>query len=96
MAYSSYSVRLTWPFIVLSAGVAVAVHAQTTNSITPAAPPTFSSALAGYQPYTDEKIASWKQANDNTARIGGWRAYAREAAEPTPATSTTKPSKSQP
>lgn len=96
MAYSSYSVRLTWPFIVLSAGVAAAVHAQTATGTTAAAPPAFSSALAGYQPYTDEKIVSWKQANDNTARIGGWRAYAREAAEPTPATSTTKPSKSQP
>lgn len=24
----------------------------------------------------------WKQANDQVQRIGGWRAYAREAAEP--------------
>lgn len=39
----------------------------------------FQSALEGYQPYTDEKIAPWKEANDSVGRIGGWRAYAREA-----------------
>ncbi len=32
---------------------------------------------AGDEPRTD-----WKQANDTVARIGGWRAYAREAAAP--------------
>jgi|JI7StandDraft_1071085.scaffolds.fasta_scaffold476096_2 hypothetical protein len=31
---------------------------------------------------TDEPRADWKQANELTARIGGWRAYAREAAAP--------------
>ena len=25
---------------------------------------------------------AWKDANDNAARIGGWRAYAREAQAP--------------
>ena len=61
----------------------------------PATPPTpqpfaFQSALQDYQPYTDNKIVSWKDANDTTARIGGWRAYAKEASAPlttpTPAT----------
>jgi hypothetical protein len=27
----------------------------------------------------------WREANDNVARIGGWRAYAREAQQPEPA-----------
>ncbi len=46
-------------------------------------------ALDGYQPYTDEKIQSWKEANDSVGRIGGWRAYAREAqqVQQTPAAS---------
>ncbi|MGE3347746.1 MAG: hypothetical protein AB7I35_09960 [Ramlibacter sp.] len=48
----------------------------------PAAPPAFRSALEDYQPYTDEKTLNWKEANDLTARIGGWRAYAREAQQP--------------
>ena len=58
------------------------------------APLAFKSAFEGYQPYTDDKTGNWKEANDTTARIGGWRAYAKEAAaaqpakpaQPTPAT----------
>jgi hypothetical protein len=41
---------------------------------------TFRSAFEGYQPHTDDKTGNWKEANDTTARIGGWRAYAKEAA----------------
>ena len=43
------------------------------------APTSYRSAMEGYQPYTDEKIIDWKQANDATGRIGGWREYAKEA-----------------
>jgi len=47
----------------------------------PSAPaPAFRSALEGYQPFADEKPAPWRATNDNVGRIGGWRAYAREAA----------------
>lgn len=35
----------------------------------------------------EERSIPWREANDTAARIGGWRAYAREAqqAEPAPA-----------
>ncbi len=46
-----------------------------------AAPAAYHSALDGYQPYTDEKTVNWKEANDTTARIGGWRTYAKEASQ---------------
>ena len=49
-----------------------------------AAPPPYRSAFEDYQPYTDEKIVNWKESNDTTARIGGWREYAKEAT-PAPA-----------
>jgi hypothetical protein len=53
----------------------------------PAAP--YRSALSGYRSAasTPASAIEWKQANDEVARIGGWRAYAREAAasEPAPA-----------
>lgn len=39
----------------------------------------YRSALDGYQKYTDEQVGSWRDANDNVGRIGGFRAYAREA-----------------
>lgn len=45
----------------------------------PAASQPFRSALDGYQPFTDEKPAPWKESNDTVGRIGGWKAYAREA-----------------
>jgi hypothetical protein len=38
--------------------------------------------LAGYQPFSDEKVVSWKEANDTVGRIGGWREYARESQQP--------------
>ncbi len=48
----------------------------------PTALPAYRSALEGYQRYTEEKTVNWKDANDATARIGGWRAYAKEASQP--------------
>lgn len=39
----------------------------------------YRSALAGYRPGGELKLGGWREANDNVARIGGWRAYAREA-----------------
>ena len=48
---------------------------------TDAAPPSYRSALEGYQRYTDEKTVNWKEANDAVARIGGWREYAKEASQ---------------
>ena len=55
------------------------------TATTDAASLPYRSALEGYQRYSDEKIVNWKQANDTTGQIGGWRAYAKEASqEPSP------------
>lgn len=40
----------------------------------------FNSTFTGYRAYTDQSVGSWREANDEVGRIGGWRAYAREAA----------------
>jgi len=50
----------------------------------PAAPPpqaasTYRSAFDGYRRFADEPVKSWKEANDNVGRIGGWKTYAKEA-----------------
>lgn len=45
----------------------------------------YQSVLSGYRAFQDEKVSSWQASNDNVARIGGWRVYAREAREPEPA-----------
>lgn len=80
-----------WLLAVASGAMACATHAQTaTPTPTPATSSTpYPSAFERYKPYTDDPIGNWKAANDTTARIGGWREYARQAQQPesTPATS---------
>lgn len=74
----------------LGAIVAFAAQAQATA---PAAPPAWRSAFDGYQPFSDEKTLPWRQANDTVQGVGGWRAYAREAAQPASAAASAPPSK---
>lgn len=51
-----------------------------------AVPPlTHRSALQLYRPLSDEPRRDWRAANAEVARIGGWRAYLREAHAPEPA-----------
>lgn len=84
---------LPWTMALL-AGSAMA---QTTAEQTPPpAPPvqlTYTSPLNGYQAYADQPVQSWREANDNVGRIGGWRTYAKEArtAEPAKETSPSSP-----
>lgn len=54
---------------------------SSTNSALPAlldADKVFSS----YRSYADQELTSWREANDEVGRIGGWQAYAREAQAP--------------
>ena len=47
-----------------------------------ASPLTYRSAIADYQPYAAQPVQPWAETNATVGRIGGWRAYAREAAAP--------------
>ena len=47
--------------------------------------PSYLSSFSQYRLLGDEKPVSWRDANDTVTRIGGWRAYAREAQQPDPA-----------
>ncbi|MCB1996202.1 MAG: hypothetical protein H6933_02285 [Burkholderiaceae bacterium] len=51
------------------------------------------SALQRYRPLGETPLKSWRAANEAVARIGGWRAYLREATAPeaTPASTATPP-----
>jgi hypothetical protein len=77
----------------LFAGIALAQHAHdmstmVTPTATPAgvvkdvAPLQFESVLSRYKPMTDQKLGSWREANDTVTRIGGWRTYLKEAQSP--------------
>lgn len=55
----------------------------TANAAVPAV--TYLSPFAAYRRASDDaKPLGWREANDATARIGGWRVYAREAQSPEP------------
>ena len=61
---------------------------------------TYKSSFGAYRAQTEPEVSSWRDSNDTAARIGGWRAYAREVqgaapadAKPAPAApATAKPS----
>ena len=40
----------------------------------------YKSPFSDYRPLGEDKRTPWKAANDEVAKIGGWRVYAREAA----------------
>ena len=78
--------RLAWLAIAALPFFSGIAHAQTSS-----APAPYRSAMEGYKPYTDEKIVDWKQANDSTGKIGGWREYPKEAQQPDAADASAKP-----
>jgi len=49
----------------------------------PAAAP-YESAFAGYRRYEEREIATWRELNDEVARLGGGHAHMRGAPEPNP------------
>jgi hypothetical protein len=72
----------------------LAVHAAPADPLDPKAAvpaPAHRSAFDGYRRHDDAKPVPWRQANDTVGRIGGWRAYAREAAASAPATAASAP-----
>ena len=71
--------------MLLSSPLTMAQSVNRTDPATAAAavpPPAYESPFARYRVYADQDVAPWRETNDTAARIGGWRAYAREAAEP--------------
>jgi hypothetical protein len=82
-------------WLAAAAGLAALTVSAQTAALAPAPAPgpvPYRSALEGYQPFAETKAVPWKEANDTVGRIGGWRAYAKEAAPaPKPAASQTKP-----
>ena len=75
--------------IVLAACAAVALGCAEALSATPdpandkaVVPPVrYQSPFRDYRPLGEDQPIAWKAANDEVGRIGGWRAYAKEARE---------------
>lgn len=99
------------PVLVALSVLAPGLHAQTAASApprphplqadAPVPPLRHTSPFARYKAHTEVEVGAWRQANDLTAQIGGWRAYAREAHAPdspanTPAAATAASSPAAP
>ena len=49
------------------------------NMRAPISPQRYDSAFQNYRPFEQQEIHHWQEANDEVGRIGGWKAYAKEA-----------------
>lgn len=54
------------------------------------------SIFSNYQPYKEQPLLPWREANDNVGKIGGWRFYAREAQQPDAAPPSSEPHRHPP
>jgi hypothetical protein len=100
-----FSWRAAWPLLIAGFGACVALPAHTAPAAAPAreavadpldakaaVPPVrHRSALRGYRSAHEVPATPWREANDTVGRVGGWRAYAREAAAPDGAASAAGP-----
>lgn len=71
-----------------------AAHPADAKAPVPAA--LYRSPFTGYQAYTDAPVAPWRDSNETVRERGGWRAYARESAEPAAAAPAAKGAASAP
>jgi len=53
--------------------------------------PVYQSVFDGYQAMSEPKLTPWRAANDTVREVGGWRAYAKEAAAANAAATTAAP-----
>lgn len=65
----------------LSAVSAFALSDDPTDATLPVPLVRYQSPFADYRPLGEDQSKPWKDANDTVRAIGGWRTYAREAAE---------------
>ena len=81
-----WRVRLTFALamsaLLASVSYAQHDHAAPASPIPRPEPLKFDSVLSRYKTMTDQKVGSWREANDTVTRIGGWRSYLKEAQSP--------------
>ena len=74
--------------------IAVVPDPADANVVIPAS--IYRSPFADYRPLGEDKSTPWRDANETVGRIGGWRAYAREAADAKKARDATGAVKAEP
>ena len=69
----------------ISAGAGIGHAFAATNdpadAVAPVPPAIYQSPFADYRVLGEDKSTPWQEANDTVGKVGGWRVYAREAAD---------------
>jgi hypothetical protein len=60
-------------------------------ALSPVQEPAYQSVFDGYQTISEPQLTPWRAANDTVRDVGGWRAYAKEAAAANAAATTPAP-----
>jgi hypothetical protein len=68
-------------FVVALAAAPASVVDDPANGKATVTPIQYQSPFRDYRPLGEDQNTAWKDANDTVRNVGGWRAYAREAAE---------------
>lgn len=68
-------------YIITALGIASAAAAEPADATASTPLVGYRSPFADYRPLGEDRNTSWKDANDTVGKIGGWRVYAREAAD---------------
>jgi len=88
----SFPSRRLWLLALFACSApAVAGKGDPLDPASAVAPTAHDSAFITYRRHVDTSPRDWKAVNDHVGRLGGWRAYAREAAEPAPAPAAAGP-----
>lgn len=79
--FALLAVGLSIPVSGQGVSVAAPPSPDPTRADAPQGPLAYRSPFEGYRPHRDITPGPWRAMNDEVARIGGWKAYAREAHE---------------
>lgn len=76
-----HSLGRTLLVLLAAGGLHLQARAQIADtSAPPVQEPVYRSVFVQYQGFADAVLAPWPEANDTVRAVGGWRAYAKEAA----------------
>jgi hypothetical protein len=78
MLFASYS----WPVLAQAKPGADTSQDDPADAAIRVRPLVYQSSFATYQAFSEQEVKAWRESNDNVGRIGGWRAYAKEAQKP--------------
>ncbi|HTD05511.1 hypothetical protein [Undibacterium sp.] len=70
------------PYLAFAQAPESAKRADPLDAQAPVPPLRYQSTLQTYRPLAEQEVSDWRELNDAAGRVGGWRAYAKQARQP--------------